>query len=92
MDAMGVVRRVRQTGLGLDLKWLLAVLSSTLIWGDVVMCYLVICGLISGFGVRRAQGLAQFLGLSFNFLHCSSLFVYWLNTCTHIHSPTLKLY
>lgn len=34
MDAMGAVREGEtQTGLRLDLKWLLAVLSSTLIWG-----------------------------------------------------------
>lgn len=34
VDAMGVVGRVRdKSGLSLDLKWLLAVLSSTLIWG-----------------------------------------------------------
>ena len=79
-----------QTGLRLDLKWLLAVLSSTLIW-DVVMCYLVICGLISGFW--------GYAGLKN--LHSSSLSVLIsplsVSTDWHMyqhmraHSPTLKL-
>lgn len=85
------------SGLRLDLKWLLAVLSSTQhSSGDMVMCYLVICGFISGFGVSKAKNqnlVSLSAALSFHFFHFLASLCLLSDTCIHrcTHSQAVKI-